>query len=97
MVTQDDLYNEAEYRDIMEDVRLECIQHGGSVESIIIPRAKDGYLPAAEGFIFVEFSSEIGAQKAFNALNGRKFADKAVVVQYVRSLLIHIIIDSLIN
>jgi hypothetical protein len=28
MVTRDDLYNEAEYRDIIEDVRLECLQYG---------------------------------------------------------------------
>ena len=28
MVTRDDLYNEAEYQDIREDVRLECLQYG---------------------------------------------------------------------
>ena len=83
MVTHDDLYNENEYNDIKEDVRLECIQQGGSVESLIIPRAKDGYSPATEGYIFVEFSNIMGSQKAYLALNGRKFADKVVMVQYV--------------
>jgi RNA recognition motif-containing protein len=84
MVTRDDLYNENEYHDIKEDVRLECIQQGGPVESLIIPRTIDGYPIAAEGYIFVEFSNVISSQKAYLALNGRKFADKVVVVQYVR-------------
>jgi len=83
MITRDDLYNEDDYRDIKEDVRLECIQQGGPVESLIMPRAMDGYPMAAEGFIFVEFSNIISSQKAYLALNGRKFADKVVVVQYV--------------
>ena len=82
MVTRDDLYNESEYQDIKEDVRLECEQYG-RVHSVVMPRAKDGFNPAAECLIFVEFDSVEGARKAAVVLNGRKFADKTVMVQYV--------------
>jgi splicing factor U2AF 65 kDa subunit len=82
MVTRDDLYNEEEYRDIMEDVRLECLQYG-KVLSVVIPRVRDGYSAQAECLIFVEFDSVDGARAAANVLNGRKFADKTVVVQFV--------------
>mmetsp|Transcript_9833 Transcript_9833/g.16205 ORF Transcript_9833/g.16205 Transcript_9833/m.16205 type:complete len:594 (-) Transcript_9833:435-2216(-) len=80
MVSTADLYDEAEYTDIIEDVRLECQQYG-QVDSVIIPRVKDGYQQAAEGLIFVQFQLADGAALAAKALNGRKFADKIVVVQ----------------
>ena len=86
MVTKDDLYgDEAEYRDIIEDVRLECAQYG-RVHSVIIPRVKDGYSPESECLIFVEFDQVEGARAAANVLNGRKFADKIVVVSFVSCL-----------
>lgn len=53
---------------------------------MIIPRAKDGYPPQSECLIFVEFESAEGAMAAARVLNGRKFADKTVVVSYVSGL-----------
>lgn len=38
MVTRDDLYNEAEYQDIREDVRLECQQYGKVRTVLFSPR-----------------------------------------------------------
>lgn len=83
MVTREDLYNEAEFRDIIEDVRLECQEHG-QVLNVIIPRQCDGYMQTSEGLIFVEFNNADHARAAARVLNGRKFADKTVLVQYVR-------------
>jgi hypothetical protein len=53
------------------------------VITVIIPRACDNYSPNAEGLIFVEFDSVGSAVAAAAVLNGRKFADKTVVVSYV--------------
>lgn len=85
MVTREDLENDAEFFDIREDVRLECEDHG-RVMQVIIPRSKDGFPPATEGNIFVEFADVPSATKAAFALNGKKFAERTVVVQYVRCL-----------
>jgi hypothetical protein len=53
------------------------------VNTVIIPRACDNYSPNAEGLIFVEFDSVHSARQAASVLNGRKFADKTVVVAFV--------------
>uniref|UniRef100_A0A7S3GNQ6 RRM domain-containing protein n=1 Tax=Spumella elongata TaxID=89044 RepID=A0A7S3GNQ6_9STRA len=81
MVTREDLYNEAEYVDIKEDVRLECLQYG-KVLSVVMPRVKEGYSAAAECLIFVEFEAVEGAMAAAKVLNGRKFAENVVHVAY---------------
>lgn len=86
MVTHDDLENDAEYADIKEDVKLECQEHG-KVLNVIIPRAKDGFPMHAEGAIYVEFTETSTAQSAAMALNGRKFVDRTVVVQYVSGVM----------
>jgi len=82
MVTREEIHDEGEFADIKEDVRLECSQYG-PVREVVIPRAQDGFPAAAEGLIFVQFESPSGAAAAANVLNGRKFADKVVVVQFV--------------
>jgi hypothetical protein len=53
------------------------------VNTVIIPRACDNYSPNAEGLIFVEFDSVHSARQVASVLNGRKFADKTVVVAFV--------------
>lgn len=93
MITRDDLYNETEYLDIREDVRLECQQYG-KVHSVVIPRARDGFNPAAECLIFVEFETLEGSRAAANVLNGRKFADNTVVVAYVSLLSLTLLLCS---
>ena len=85
MVTHEELQNDSEYAEIVEDIRLECAEHG-QVITVFVPRQKDGYPANIEGFIFVEFANANMARSAALALNGRKFADKIVVVQYVSYL-----------
>eukprot|EP01038_Epipyxis_sp_PR26KG_P012799 gene12799-17159_t len=81
MVTHAELEDNNEYADIKEDVRLECNDYG-RVLSVVIPRIKDGFPPSAEGFIYVEFADANQAKSAALVLNGRKFADKTVIVDY---------------
>jgi splicing factor U2AF subunit len=82
MVTREDLQSDTEVADIKEDVRLECADHG-SVLQVLIPRVRDGHNVSSEGLIFVEFYDSSMATSAALVLNGRKFADKTVVVNYV--------------
>lgn len=81
MVTAAELAQDEEYEDIREDVRLECAEYG-RVEEVLIPRRQDGFPPAVEGNIFVAFASADMARAAALALNGRKFGDQTVLVQY---------------
>lgn len=91
MLTAEDLVNDEEFNDIKEDVRLEC-QEYGNVLNLVMPRTKDGYNPAAEGYIFVEFSNTDMAKNAALALHGRKFAERTVNVEYV-SLFCYLIVN----
>jgi len=81
MVTHEELANDAEYEDIKEDVRLECADHG-QVILVLIPRVKEGFPMSAEGDIYVQFAHAEHAKSAAFALNGRKFAERTVMVQY---------------
>lgn len=82
MITKDEVNDDAEYDDILEDVRCECSQYG-KVVRIIMPRSKDRRYPTdVEGNVFVQFSSLLEAQSATRALSGRKFVDRTVVVDY---------------
>ncbi len=81
-MSANDLANDGEVEDIKEDVRLECSDHG-QVLSVIIPRVKDGFPSISEGHIFVEFAAASAARDAALALNGRKFDNKTVIVQFV--------------
>ncbi len=82
LVTHDDLLSDSEVADIREDVRLECADYG-TVLRVLIPRVRDGHHVSSEGYIFVEFYDSLMATSAAMVLNGRKFADKTVVVNYV--------------
>jgi len=82
MVTAQELEDDNEYEDIKEDVRLECSDHG-RVTNIVIPRMKEAYSSQVVGYIYVEFLESSMARAAALILNGRKFADKTVVVEYV--------------
>lgn len=68
-------------------MRAECADHSGggdaSVTRVVIPRLKEGFPYQTVGFIFVEFLQPAMARSAALALNGRKFADKTVIVDYV--------------
>ena len=81
MVTAEELRDDDEFLEICEDVKEECSQHG-SVNSVLIPRAKENYPVHCEGSVYVEFHDTESAQKAAFALSGRKFADRTVNVDF---------------
>jgi splicing factor U2AF 65 kDa subunit len=81
MVSADEVNDDAEYEDILEDVKGECSQYG-SVISVVIPRSKEGYPVEVVGNIFVQFSTIMDATNATRGLSGRKFADNTVQCDY---------------
>lgn len=76
MVMADELQDDAEYADIVDDVRSECAKFG-SVLNVKIPR--DG---PAVGRVFVEFSAAAEASAASATLGGRTFAGRVVVASF---------------
>ncbi|KAI3866705.1 hypothetical protein MKX03_006553 [Papaver bracteatum] len=81
-VSADELKDDEEYEDIVEDMRLEAGKYG-SLTSVIIPRPMAGDEPSpGVGSVFLEFSDTIGAWKAREGLNGRKFGGNEVVAVY---------------
>lgn len=83
MVTSEELQDDEEYDDILTDVHQECSQYG-SVDKVVIPRAKSGFPKATEGCIFVSFQDVNSSINAAMKLYGRKFVDRTVMVNYVR-------------
>jgi splicing factor U2AF subunit len=92
MTTPEDLADDEMYGELKEDVIDEC-NNFGKVLSTIIPRGvANGGDPADEqavGYIFVEFSSNEGATKARNAVNGRTFNGKIVAAHFYPEGLFH--------
>lgn len=85
MVTKEELFDDIEYKDILEDVREECSQHG-TILNLIIPRSKDGYPVACDGSVYLEYSDLAGSRTAAAALSGKKFGNNTLVVDYVSIL-----------
>jgi hypothetical protein len=85
IVTREELADDGEFEDIQEDVKGECSTYG-IIESIIIPREKDGFRASAEGSIYVMYQNADMARAASAALSGRKFANRIVSVEYVSIL-----------
>lgn len=81
MVQKDELFDDEEYEEIYEDVRDECSKYG-NVVSVEIPRPTPEFEPPGCGKIFVEFSSASESKVAHQALTGRKFSNRVVVVSY---------------
>lgn len=81
MVSPEELEDDEEYVEITEDVRDECSKFG-SVLSLAIPRPIKGKEVSAVGKIFVEFATPLDAQKAHQALAGRKFDGRTVVTSF---------------
>ena len=69
-------------QEICEDVKEECEKYG-QVKEIKIPRPSGGSRQSpGVGKIFVKYDTPESAQKALQALAGRKFADRTVVVTF---------------
>ncbi|SLM34361.1 splicing factor u2af large subunit [Lasallia pustulata] len=82
MVTPEELIDNEDYEEICEDVKEECDKYGEVLE-MKVPRPSGGSRQSAGvGKIFVKYDSPESARKAMQALAGRKFADRTVVVTY---------------
>jgi len=68
--------------EICEDVQEECSKYGRILE-MKIPRPSGGSRQSAGvGKIYLKYDTPESAQKALQALAGRKFADRTVVTTY---------------
>lgn len=81
MVTAEDLTEEADYEEILTDIRTECEQFG-EVLSVLIPRPSLEHRVAGIGKIFVEFKKVDDCMRAVNELSGRTFAERTVLSSY---------------
>ncbi|DBA04481.1 TPA: hypothetical protein N0F65_010077 [Lagenidium giganteum] len=81
MVTPEELEDDEEYNDIVDDIKSEC-ERFGQVNSIVLPRPRDGTLSAV-GKVFVEYGDVGSAQAAANELHGRGFSNRTVAVEFM--------------
>ncbi|KAF8822961.1 U2 snRNP auxilliary factor, large subunit, splicing factor subfamily protein [Cardiosporidium cionae] len=78
-VFQEDLLDNAEYNEILEDIKSEASKYG-PLEQICIPRPlPDLSFQEGVGKVFLLFSDETAARKARMMMNGRKFDNTRVV------------------
>jgi len=76
-----ELMDDEEYVEIVEDMRDESARHGEVLE-IVIPRPSKTETVQGIGKVFVRYAQVEEAMRAFNAMNGRKFAGNIVVAEY---------------
>lgn len=85
MVSEDELMDDNEYRDIVEDVSAELNKYG-RVLSVVLPRPAS-VDPTSNGKgvgkVFVEFSRVDEAVKARGEVEGRQFANRVVGVEFM--------------
>ena len=83
MLTAEDAGGD-EYDDIVEDIKEECGKHG-TVLKVDIPKPRLNGATDVPGLgkAFVKFSAVEGAVAAKNALNGRTFDGRKVVVRFI--------------
>lgn len=77
MATDEDLSDDSAYDELVEDVAEECNKHG-FVKNIVIPRGSSEAPAQGRGFVFVQFSSNEGAQAAKRVISNKKFGGSVV-------------------
>ncbi len=77
-----ELMNPQEYEEIVEDMREETEKHG-QVVKLDIPRPSPTETVKGIGKVFVVYTEVSQAMKAFQAMNGRKFAGNIVVAEFL--------------
>jgi len=78
MITSDMLEDDEEYKDVLEDIRLEC-ERFGKVEQVKIPRQGEPNV----GACFVLFADKEGAAKGQQMLHNRQFDGNSVVAAFI--------------
>ncbi len=81
MVTEDDLNDDANFEDLVLDIRSECARLA-SLISIKIPRNRDGNARSAVGKVFLEYATPQDAAQAQRSLEGRQFGDSYVRTEF---------------
>jgi splicing factor U2AF 65 kDa subunit len=83
VVTQEELEDDEEYQDVVDETEEEARKFG-ALKSVVVPRpSKDGTEVLGVGRIFLSFEKESEAERAFAAMDGRKFDDRTVVASYI--------------
>ncbi|CAH9088443.1 unnamed protein product [Cuscuta epithymum] len=79
MVAEDELKEDEDYKDILEDINMECGKFGNLV-NVIIPRPNPNGDPTpGVGKVFLEYADVDSSTNARQRLNGRKFGGNEVV------------------
>jgi len=78
MITPDMLKDDEEYKDVLEDIRLECERFGAGVE-VRIPREGEQH----EGACFLRYKDLAGSVKARDALHNRQFDGNSVTAVFI--------------
>lgn len=82
VVTIDELRDDAEYEEILDDMKEECKKFGALV-NVIIPRPNmEGELIPGVGKVFLEYSDTASCANAKSMLGGRKFGGNTVTADY---------------
>lgn len=83
MIYQEDVMDDLEYREIVEDIRNECMKFG-TVLNVEIPRPDKltSISGPAVGKIFVKFATLQSAKKARFCISGKKYNRRTCVVSF---------------
>lgn len=83
MINTEDVMDDLEYREIVEDLRNECMQYG-TVLNVEIPRPDKNTSIAgpAVGRIFIKFSTLQSAKKARFKISGKKYNRRTCVASF---------------
>ena len=79
MLTMEMLASDEEYAEVLDDIKTECEELGGTVEGVVMPRSG----PQATS-CFVLFAEVGGATKAREALDKRQFDGNTVSAKFVQ-------------
>jgi splicing factor U2AF subunit len=78
-IEREDLVDDAEYEDILDDIKEEVERKYGRLAAVEVPRPPPGREDApGVGLVFLAFESEKSALKAQTALHGRQFGENIV-------------------
>jgi hypothetical protein len=83
MITAEDVMDDMEYREISEDIRIECMNYG-VVLNVVIPRPDKTTSLAgpAVGKIFVKFQTVQAAKKARYKISGKKYNRRTAIASF---------------
>lgn len=84
VVTREELDDEEDYQDVLDETEEEARKFG-SLQRVAMPRPSKeaGVDVKGVGRVFLAYEKEAEAERAFAAMDGRKFDDRVVVASYI--------------